>query len=698
FTISFTQLAAYLLILSFAATALLALLVCVSPRRIRTGLLLAVLALGCLAWLQSVLNTGNHGVLDGSTIEWDSPENRRAFYFDTSLWLVGLGLVLGLGGRVLKHAGKISAALLVAQAIGLAHLAAARLSAPGRPWWSQYSLDPANKFTFSDRRNVILLVADGFQSDVFQQLREERPGLFTGLDGFTYYPDTVGAFPFTQLSVPVMLTGTYYDNSVPFVDFIKTQFDGHAIPTILKREGFHAEVYPLVPITAYLTPDSADNLKKATFRIDWREDGENLNQLLDIAWFLAAPQPIKKRLYNNDRWFLQSLFARDKHGGDASRWNKDVAFVEQMENTASVRPGPPVFKFYHLVGVHYPWQLDENLEVQPLPKNRGGYKRQAIATMKIVNRFLEKLKALGVYDQSLIIVSADHGWGEIGVHDPAGGRPVSDEFFYSDLFIPGRALPLLLIKPLGGHGPLRTSEVQATLADIPKTICSELKLESPFEGISITDDPVPDAPRPRRWHNYMESWISGNEFVPPLQEYIITGRGWREESWKLSRRILNPGEVVVTRLDPLPFGLRITPEDKDAWKYLAWGWGKERHGLVPCTRPYARLGFPIPPTRHDVALILRWKPYFAPAAGDGQKVEIQVNDRHLRTVFLTNAALEECRLDIPNELLRNHHLEIAFRMPGAIDLAPGGTGPGHRTLGIALQSLVLLENKPKPVP
>ena len=315
FTLSFTQLAVYLLLFSLLGTTLLVLLVWWMPRRIRNGLVLILFALGCLAWLQSVLDTGNYGVLDGSPIQWNNSENRRAFYLDVGLWVVGVSLIIGLGRRSLKHASIISAVLLVTQTVSLVHLSVTNLSAHVPPWWSYHTLDTRNKFAFSDSQNVIFLVVDGFQADVFQQLWEERPGLFDGMKGFTYYPDTVGCFPYTQLAVPVMLTGTYYDNSVPFMDYIRTQFKDHAIPTILKREGFHTEVYPLVPITAHLTPANADNLKKALFRIDLLKDGDNLTELLDIAWFVTTPQPVKKWLYNNNRWFLQYYFSRFNYGG-----------------------------------------------------------------------------------------------------------------------------------------------------------------------------------------------------------------------------------------------------------------------------------------------------------------------------------------------------------------------------------------------
>lgn len=690
FTITFPRLLFYLAAAALAGTAALALILRLVPRRGRYGLWLAVFALGALGWLQSALNPGDFGVLNGQAIDWASPVNRRALLIEAVLWLGGGALIFGLRRRLAPHVAKICAILLATQLVGAVHLAATTLSSAATPWWNQYALDVRDRFAFSDDRNAIVLVLDTFQSTLFQQLRDENPELFACLDGFTFYPDTVGGFPVTQPSVPLLLTGAYYDNSVRFVDFVKERFDGPALPTVLKRAGFRSETYPMVPITVYLTPESADNLKPVRFRPDFAKDRDLLARLLDVAWFQTVPQPLKKRIFADNHWFLQSRLHREKNASaPAKRRNKDLLFIEEMEAQACVRPGLPAFKFYHLNGIHAPLNLNENLVSEAMPEKRGSYRRQAIAILKIVDRFLAKLKAIGAYDDALLVIAADHGFGPIGIYDPERGQRPDDAFYHNDLF-QGGALALLLVKPVGARGALQTSAVQATLGDIPATVCAELGLEASFEGLAVTRAGPSETPRRRRWYTFAWSWLSGNDYLPPLREYVIEGPGWQEESWRPTRTTYEPGQVV--RFEPEPIGPEAVLTfglHRNGPQYLELGWGESNHSIVWSTQPYASLGLPLVPADGDAQLAIRWMPYQVPGKVAAQDVSVYVNDRLLQDVRLTNTEMEVTSFRVPRDWITNSFLKMAFRIPGAVSPASLGAGADQRTLGVALKSITL---------
>ncbi len=61
-------------------------------------------------------------------------------------------------------------------------------------------------------------------------------------DGFTYYRNTVGGFSTTYPSVTLILSGKYYDNSVPIKDFIKNTSLNNSIPVVLKQNGFRTSI------------------------------------------------------------------------------------------------------------------------------------------------------------------------------------------------------------------------------------------------------------------------------------------------------------------------------------------------------------------------------------------------------------------------------------------------------------------------
>ena len=60
-------------------------------------------------------------------------------------------------------------------------------------------------YRFSSRSNVVHIIADGFQSDVFAELiAEGETGKYlkAGLDGFTFFREHMGVFPYTHMTLP----------------------------------------------------------------------------------------------------------------------------------------------------------------------------------------------------------------------------------------------------------------------------------------------------------------------------------------------------------------------------------------------------------------------------------------------------------------------------------------------------------------
>ena len=84
--------------------------------------------------------------------------------------------------------------------------------------------DDETMFEFSKEQNVIILVLDAFRSDIFQEIIDEDDEYREMFDGFTYYRNAAGGYPHTDASIPLILTGEYYDNSIPRSEFVRTAF------------------------------------------------------------------------------------------------------------------------------------------------------------------------------------------------------------------------------------------------------------------------------------------------------------------------------------------------------------------------------------------------------------------------------------------------------------------------------------------
>jgi arylsulfatase A-like enzyme len=212
-----------------------------------------------------------------------------------------------------------------------------------------------------------------------------------------------------------------------------------------------------------------------------------------------------------------------------------VRFIEAMYADSTLGEDPGAFKFYHLSGPHVPLVLDENIRYVKMDVSRENYRKAATASLKLTALFLDRLRQLGIYDRSLILIVGDHGAGSQGQRfilqpgmpaDP-GGAVVTMPYMVN-------ALPLLLVKPSGASGDLGTSDSPVSVSDIPATVFSDLGLSVDAPGASLFSI-AESARRERRFLNYAGRDIYS--YYGDMDEYIVDGPAWMDGSWRHSGRV-----------------------------------------------------------------------------------------------------------------------------------------------------------------
>ena len=109
-----------------------------------------------------------------------------------------------------RSPGAVAVGLLVL-ALGDALSAVRAVQADTRP--PRPSRDASALFRFSTTKNVLVVLLDSLQSDIFDEVVRENPDLEDALDGFTLYVDTAGVAPSTYLSMPAIHSGLEYDRT-----------------------------------------------------------------------------------------------------------------------------------------------------------------------------------------------------------------------------------------------------------------------------------------------------------------------------------------------------------------------------------------------------------------------------------------------------------------------------------------------------
>ena len=503
----------------------------VLPQKFFQHYVVALVAIGIAAWAQGNLMVGDYGVLNGQEIDWSGHAWRTRY--ELILWL-GMPVVLVAFARKVFPTAVFASQMLIALQVGLLAYTVAQTDPEARAKWEGA---PEAIFELSSKRNVFHFVLDGFQSDAFGDiLKVERAEIDRQYSGFTFFKNHMGAFPTTIVSIPAMLTGSVYRNQEPMRRFIAKEFKRASIFRAMRDQGYQVDaVSGLVYDKASATNYYRLPMPYVTYSAYVRFAGW---QLADLALFRHSPHMLKPWVYNEQSWRLQTRFGQsvDTPGRRYLPVNGQ-AFLADYTSRVRVAHERPTYKYLHIGVPHWPVSLDANCNYTGArPLRRSNYTDQARCGIRRVGEFLDKLRQLGLYDSSLIIISSDHGValppnGFTGERDVFGG-PLSE--------IAGSSLALLVVKPPHANGPVRVSDAPSSISDIPATIVDTLGLNNPFSGVSALklDE---RAPRPRQFAVYL--WSSAEwkaDFFPYMDVFTVDGRVTDAASWNTDEPIYAP--------------------------------------------------------------------------------------------------------------------------------------------------------------
>lgn len=493
----------------------------------------ALFGLGVLTWLQGGILAADYGPLTGKALDWELHAGRSPY--EIGLWVIGLTAMIAASRRLVAIAPFASLLLVGLQTVVLAG-SALRSGAPA----TAFSEPSEFVFELSRTRNVIHVVLDAFQGDVFGEIVDGDPAAAEALSGFVFFADHAGAFPTTIASIPAMLTGEVYRNQEPVQRFVRRLAAERWLFGVLRKRGFDTDAVSMhaqglaSATNAYVIPRPYVGRGEYARFASW--------QLVDLSLFRHAPHVLKRWIHNDQGWRLQTLWGVTA-GGAATRrrFHSDNgrAFLEDFVRRVHVGRERPVYKLLHVGVPHLPLVLDARCEFIGLTAlTRDGYRDQAACAVDLVRRLLDRLRALGVYDDSVIVLSSDHG-----SHLPPAGFGADDAGLFADLpEIAGAARALLAVKAAHARGPLRISAAPTTITDIPATVMDLLG----FADGGYSGEPAlrlaEDEPRERTFAWY--EWENADwkrAYLRRMDLFAIDGPVGDGRSWSYRGAIFEPG-------------------------------------------------------------------------------------------------------------------------------------------------------------
>lgn len=481
-----------------------------------------------LVWLQSQVLIWDYGGLTGEAIAWNDHWVRGVI--DASIWVAAAAVLVVFYRRMRRLILNLALIIAVLQ-VGFCafNLATAQLVGNER-LQPEASLKEISRF--SDTQNVIHLVVDGYQSDILEELLSiEAVGAAyrERLRGFTFYRENLGIFPYTQFSVPAYLSARIYRNDAQKEAFIDGALADRSIMSAAKKNGYTVD---LAPNGSYFTRRHASLPHDHLIDIDTvaaaQDKFTDAALLWDISLFRSVPHYIKPLIYNDQKWLIsQSLHTDPKYN---YKYFLHTAFMNMLGEAMSASRAAPVYKLIHIHNTHRPMIVDERCQYAggTLRDSRTTLAIQTACTMDTVLNFFERLKELGIYDSSLIVVHADHG-GWVPTLRQGATIPIGDKA--APEWALSLASPLLMVKPPHARGELAVSNARTSILDIPDTVSSVMGWETKF-GYESVFDLEETTDRERRFMFYFwdrNEW--SNDYTRPITEYVIRGSHFETE-WK----------------------------------------------------------------------------------------------------------------------------------------------------------------------
>lgn len=454
-------------------------------------------------------------------------------------------LAAGMWFVSVKFPKKLTAVLLVGAiaVFGMGALNTAKIAKTVSQTKDQLRSTSEDLPTFNiskEGKNVVVIMLDRGVGPFVPYIMEENPKIREQFDGFTYYENTMSYAAYTNLAAPALYGG--YDYTPVNINLRSDELlaDKHnealkVVPAILSEAGFEVTVldpsyagYQWIPDLSIYDGMEGVTADLASGKFTSKENQAMVVETRSRNFFLFSlmktlPLPMQSALYNEGGYHAAPV--KGVSGVSLASFMNSYNVLAGMADVTNVTEGAAnTYMFLRSNVTHEPIVLQEpdftpvesvdNSDYYPaegktITAGDSSYLLESdykishyhvnMAALIQLGNWFDYLRENDVYDNTRIIVVADHGW-ELTIFEDGTYR--EGDYMYEIMSF----APMLLVKDFNAEG-FTTSGEFMTNADVPALSLADL-VESPVNP--FTGNPID---------------TSGKEGV----QHIILSKKWKTE-------------------------------------------------------------------------------------------------------------------------------------------------------------------------
>jgi len=389
---------------------------------------------------------------------------------------------------------------------------------------------PPLKEAQSRRPNIYHILFDAYQTDLFEHTLTSD--VRSQLAGYQFFRENITAYASTLMSVPSVFLGRLYSPDTPQKAYAYEAFnsEGSFLRSLIEH-GYDTSAFLSVSLCEgamrlFQHVRSHGEYADIKFTVDSSGEFKNL-------WLYAHfPAFVVRKL-------IAEKSIEDLKGGQVLPESQPIyshASFQRFLREEESLPDHNRYTFLHIMVPHPPFVLRADGSFGP-PREDGSLPKtsmlpQAQCATNMIVQFTNVLNKLGRFNDSMIVIHADHGtWGlpaEVMSKNYTRSNDYTTEGF---AWAVSRALLLLKLPGRGALSPFRVSNAETSLLDILPTMLDAVGIQPDvtYQGISLVRaENVPNN-REREFNSYKGASFGQRQLAESFVRFIVRGKRYTKE-------------------------------------------------------------------------------------------------------------------------------------------------------------------------